>query len=318
MMAMRLRSYLSFTFVAVFSGCSQGYTMSPMTCDIFQPGKMAEASPGIYLNYEVDGEETSERSAVVFLHGFGASLRNWDDIRPLLPGTTRRYFVDLKGCGFSAKPDDTSYSVADHADLILGFLDKLDLRSVVLVGHSYGGAVSLVLVQRLQDRGEGSRLRGLVLIDSAGYTDNSTYPLNFLSTPFVGSAIVNLVPPRVQVRETLERAFFDSSKIRPVNMARYACQYERPGYRRSLLRSAQQAVPKDSSAFQDRFLEVPVETLIIWSANDTMIPLAHGQRFHSVLPKSSLSVIERCGHLPHEECPERTAMLVAEYLQGVG
>jgi pimeloyl-ACP methyl ester carboxylesterase len=70
----------------------------------------------------------------------------------------RCILVDLLGSGFSDKPLDFGYTVADHAGVLLDFLDGLALDSVDVFGHSMGGAIAIELATRL-----GQRLRRLVL-----------------------------------------------------------------------------------------------------------------------------------------------------------
>jgi pimeloyl-ACP methyl ester carboxylesterase len=59
---------------------------------------------------------------------------------------------------------------------------------------------------------------------------------------------------------------------------------------------------------------VNVRTLIIWGAEDALIPLAAGRTMNSLIKNSKLVIIEKCGHLPQEEMPERVLEEVVSFI----
>ena len=101
---------------------------------------------------------------VVLLHGFGASMYSWRHTLPALTAAGYRVIAfDNRGFGFSAKPAH-GYRTAEYATLTTALLDSLHIASAVLVGHSMGGAIAAEVALAHPDR-----VRGLVLIDAAGY-----------------------------------------------------------------------------------------------------------------------------------------------------
>ena len=91
--------------------------------------------------------------AVVFIHGLGASAEQaYGDVARRPPFLAhRRILVDLFGFGESDHPSSFSYSIEDHAASVAALLDHLRLRDVVLVGHSMGGAVAIVVARTRPD-----------------------------------------------------------------------------------------------------------------------------------------------------------------------
>ena len=51
-----------------------------------------------------------------------------------------------------------------------------------------------------------------------------------------------------------------------------------------------------------RLHDLKEPTLVVWGSRDDLIPLAVGQRIHSLIPDSSLLVVDGCGHLAPAEC----------------
>jgi len=125
------------------------------------------ASPDVLLHCERYGNE--DNSPIIFLHGFGASIETWRDVLPLLLTPPRSVcLVDLKGFGQSSKPRDGAYSLEEQADLIISMLESRKLSGVTLVGHSYGGAVALLVAIRTSHYSTPAPLVGsLILLDAA-------------------------------------------------------------------------------------------------------------------------------------------------------
>lgn len=284
-------------------------------CSEFQAGESIELETGVRLNFEEVGR--GDR-AVVYLHGFGASIRNWDDVRPNLPEDWRHLFIDLRGSGFSMRGKKMTYSVDDHATDIAGFIQAKSLRQIVLVGHSYGGAIALLTLRELERRGEASRVIGLVLIDSAGYAAADTYPLYHLRAPLWGSFVVNFIPPRLQARSTLEKAFVNKERITESLLARYTCFYSDPLWREALVAAARAAVPPNAEEVRGWFSSIRVPTLIIWGGGDRMIPVQHASRFATAIRSAHVEILPNVGHVPQEEDPEAVEGLISGFLKSLG
>jgi pimeloyl-ACP methyl ester carboxylesterase len=99
---------------------------------------------------------------VVLLHGYTDSARDWAPIAPFLSGRFRLIIPDLRGQGASGKPD-CCYTRFDFADDIKLLLERLQVRSAVVVGHSLGSIVAQTFAEEWP-----ASTRRLVLISSTG------------------------------------------------------------------------------------------------------------------------------------------------------
>lgn len=63
-----------------------------------------------------------------------------------------------------------------------------------------------------------------------------------------------------------------------------------------------------------RLKELTMPVLIIHGAQDEIVPLRLSKRLHKDLPKSKLIIIDKCGHVPQEECPEQTVKEIKKFL----
>ncbi|HXG79137.1 MAG TPA: alpha/beta hydrolase [Methyloceanibacter sp.] len=257
--------------------------------------------------------EAGSGPPLLLLHGFGASTFTWRKIAPALAETHRVIAVDLKGFGQSDKPFDERYSVVDQAELVAELIEEKDLRELTLVGHSFGGGVALLLALEANGRLEG-RIARLVLIDSIAFPQNVPVFFRMLDMPVVSQLGIRMVPPEVQARLALQIAYFDDSKIEAEEIEAYAAPLKTAAGKHAIIHSARQIVPDDIEALSARYRSIALPTLILWCDHDRIVPLDIGIKLRQTLPNSTLKLIDACGHMPQEEQPETTLLLLQDFL----
>jgi fermentation-respiration switch protein FrsA (DUF1100 family) len=60
--------------------------------------------------------------------------------------------------------------------------------------------------------------------------------------------------------------------------------------------------------------KINAPALIIWGAEDALIPLEAGRKMNSLVKGSKLVIIEKCGHVPQEEMPERIVDEIEKFI----
>lgn len=261
------------------------------------------------LNYRIEGEG----DPVLLIHGFGASSYSWRFVEGPLSEHHRVYTLDLKGFGDSPKPRDDMYSVYDQARLVRNFILEQGLQDVQIVGHSFGGGVALVTSIYLMETHPGLQ-RSLVLIDSIAYQQQLPGFIELLATPVLGPVLTYLVPNRTQVRSLLEEVYFDDSLITNDAIDYYAGILAGDNAKYAVITAAQQILPPDLDAFSAEYVRIELPALIIWSRDDTIVPLAIGERLHADLANSRLVVLQGVGHAPQEEKPSLVLPYLLEFL----
>lgn len=111
------------------------------------------------LDYTLSGEG---EKTVVMLHGWGMSSNAFSVLEKQLNSYSKCLIVDFYGFGKSDKPPDY-FDTYEYAYQIFLLLKKLDIQKIILVGHSFGGRVAIIL-SSIFDVDAG----GLVLTSSAG------------------------------------------------------------------------------------------------------------------------------------------------------
>lgn len=254
-------------------------------------------------------EQAGQGEPVVLLHGFGASTYSWRKVIPAISASHRVIAIDLNGFGYTERPKDlASYTREGQAAMILGVMDALGIGRAHIVGHSYGGGLSLFLASTHPER-----FRTLVLVDSSA----PTYPDDRRSRlasarPFANLFLRTIALRPAMVRRSLKASFFDDSLITPGLVQAYL--------ERVRIEGAEDAfygltVPRIVPGPKVRLDQIRVPTLAVWGAEDHLISLATGQRSVARIPGSEFVVIEHCGHLPMEEKPEELLAALLPFLE---
>jgi pimeloyl-ACP methyl ester carboxylesterase len=265
---------------------------------------------GVRINYY----EAGQGPPVILLHGFGASAYSWRFLGPALAKDHRVLTIDLKGFGLSAKPEDGKYAISDQADMVAEFIRARDLHDLVVIGHSMGGGVTLMTYFKVREQ-DPARIKKLVLIDSAGYPQKMPWFIWLAKAPVLGSVGGKLVSPRFATAQVLRKCYYNKDKITDEQIDTYAYYGSLPGAREALVQTAQQIVPEDIEAVTARYKTISVPVLIIWGAEDEVVPLSVGKQFKRDIPNSELVILPQCGHMPPEEEPGETTRLVKEFLK---
>lgn len=265
---------------------------------------------GVKINYY----EAGQGPPVILVHGFGASAYAWRFLAPALARDHRVLTIDLKGFGLSAKPEDGKYSIRDQADMVAAFIRSRDLHDLVVIGHSMGGGVTLMAYFMV--RGDDpARIKKLVLIDSAGYPQKMPMFIWLAKVPGLGSVGSKLLPPRFAAARVLRKCYYHKDRVTDEQIDTYAYYGSLPGAREAIVATAQQIVPADVETVTSQYHTISVPVLIIWGAEDEVVPVSVAHNFKRDIPNSELVILPECGHMPPEEAPQETIRLITQFLE---
>ncbi len=98
----------------------------------------------IGINYQE--RAAAERPTIVMIHGLGCSLKYWNCVFDAEEFSEYRLIaLDLPGFGESEKPETYDYRFDTQATMMFAALDALQAQDVILVGHSMGGAIAILM-----------------------------------------------------------------------------------------------------------------------------------------------------------------------------
>ena len=250
----------------------------------------------------VDGIRTHYVAAgkgepLLLLHGLGASLMAWGlNIEPLSQEFSV-YAIDIPGHGDSEKPD-IDYLLPTAVNFIRGFMEALGIERASIAGSSMGGMIALSTAVEYPEL-----VNRLVLVDAAGLGREVAWFLRAMSLPLVGELIENPSPRNTRV--LLKRIFYNpslvqESLIREIYRTRFM-----PGSKRAVLRIIRGAIGlrglHSKWIMTNELEQLNSPVLIVWGAQDRILPVSHATNAARIAPQVSLSIFDECGHWPQME-----------------
>ncbi len=263
---------------------------------------------GATIHYQEFGDASNP--TLILIHGYTASTYVWKTVAPLLAEENFHVAaIDLPGFGYSDKPAWFEYTIAAQARIVERFMNRLGIGRATVVGSSYGGAVASTLALDSPERVEKLVLVGAVCNDEV--LDNPL--LKIASIPLVGEVLAPFVIDSKRLSKTRMKGslapashhLIDDERVAAVNHPLKAKDAHH-----SVLATARNW---DANRIQEDAHLINQPTLLIWGANDSVIPLHNGECLYDAMINSRLVVLKDCGHLPQEEKPERFVELVSEF-----
>jgi pimeloyl-ACP methyl ester carboxylesterase len=233
------------------------------------------------MRYE---EVAGKGEPLVLIHGLAESTRVWYRNVPALAERYHVYLVDLPGFG-SMRHLRQQFNLHECAAWLDGWMQAVGLTTAHLVGHSMGGYVAMALAALRPEK-----IQRLVLVDSIG-------------APF--DKVNNFKQGQYQALKAIGRTT-------PTFWPYIAYDYLRAGPA-MVLKAAQQILALDAA---EVMTSVHAPTLLIWGAEDDLVPLAMSRPLHEKLAGSRLLILPRANHFCMFEQSHAFNDAVLRFLQG--
>jgi pimeloyl-ACP methyl ester carboxylesterase len=238
----------------------------------------------------------SVEKPLVLVHGLGARGEDWGAMLPALAAAGFHvYAPDLLGYGRSPRPD-VSYSIAMEETVVVQFMQTMHVARADVGGWSMGGWISMKLAldhPEMVDR--------LMVYDSAGVYFPATWQPDLFTpsdTAGVRKLMTMLSPKPIAIPE-----FAAKAAVRKLQENAWVIDRS----------TASMLSGRDLLDFKLQNIRQPM--LIVWGAEDALIPLAAGETMHRSVPQSVLAVVGGCGHLAPAECSKPVIESSVEFLK---
>lgn len=260
---------------------------------------------GVRLHFTDSGE--AELRPVVIMHGWGCETKTVASIAKIFNGKMRVINVDLPGHGLSSEPP-TVWGVQDFRDLIAELIRRLGLDRPALIGHSFGGRVSILLASGTSRNPDGTPAPGnlpeiskVVLVDSAGIKPKR--PLKYYAKVYWFKTLKKLAPVvlgKEKGRQLIERRRAKSGSA---------------DYRNSspMMRNVMSRTVNEDLRFAMPDIKVP--TLLVWGEKDTATPLSDARQMEKLIPDAGLVAFPGCGHYSFLDNPLGFRAVIEEFFK---
>jgi pyruvate dehydrogenase E2 component (dihydrolipoamide acetyltransferase) len=255
---------------------------------------------GRRIRYLALGE--GEAVPILFIHGFGGDLNNWQFNQEALAAGRPTYAIDLPGHGGSSKELGAGHvHVGALAGAVIDFMDAKGIAKAHLVGHSLGGAIALDLALNHADR-----VASVTAICSAGLGPeiNMAYIDGFMAAK-----------RRKQLQPVLEMLVADPAMVSR-EMIEDVLKFKRlDGVEAALNRIIDDTFAGGAQALQltGRLGELNVPVQVIWGRQDRVLPVGHSEGLPS---RIHVQVFDDASHMVHMEKAAEVNGLIERFVGG--
>lgn len=238
-------------------------------------------------------EVTGEGRPLILMHGWGCDHTTVRSIAVTAAQTHTVYNMDFPGFGGSQEPAEV-WGVELYTRLIEDLVRKEGLERPVLIGHSFGGRVSILYASR-------NEVDKVVLVDAAGIKPKRSlkYYLKVYSFK-AGKRFWELLLGKEKAQERVDR----------MRAKRGSSDYA--GASPMMRRILSKVVNEDLT---DRLPLISAPTLLIWGENDTATPIADAKKMSRLIPGSGLVSFPGCGHYSFLDNPIQFRAVLSSFLK---
>ncbi|GAB3534487.1 alpha/beta hydrolase [Pontibacter brevis] len=234
--------------------------------------------------------DEGEGEVLLLLHGLFGALSNWNGVVDYF---SKNYRVVIPLMPIYEMPLHKA-GVSGLVSFVEDFVKFKKLKELTVLGNSLGGHVGLVYTLK-----NAAMVQRLVLTGSSGLFEDSmggSFPKRG-NYQYVQERVgYTFYDPKTATKELVDEVFSITNSnakcLRIISIAKSAQRHN---------------MAKDVT-------NIKVPTLLIWGLNDTITPPLVGHEFNRLIENSELYFIDKCGHAPMMEHPEKFNSILERYL----
>ncbi|NLL44852.1 MAG: alpha/beta hydrolase [Mollicutes bacterium] len=233
------------------------------------------------INYTIFGNP--EGINIVLLHGWGQNIEMMIPIGEYLKKDYRIVIIDLPGHGKSSIPT-YPWTVNDYALAIKELLEKEKIKNPVLIGHSFGGKISLLYASKYD-------VQKLIVFGSPFKKEVKKLSLKVKILKFLKKV------PIINKLEGFAKRHIGSEDYRKASDM----------MRKILVNTVNLDITEDVK-------KIKCPTLIIWGSLDTEVSLERAYELEKLINDAAVIVYEGCTHYAYLERLNQTIKIIRNFL----
>ncbi len=292
---------ISITFLSLIAGLFVFTHLYSLWIEYKNPptGKFIDVG-GFNLHYvDIPAGPNADLPVMVFIHGASSNLRDQRlAFESPLKGRGRMIFLDRPGHGYSERGGPQYETPSKQAEAIADLLDKLSIKKAVIVGHSYGGAVTAAFAVHFPEK-----VKGLVFLAPATHRwpGGVNWYYDLAAKPFIGFLFTQLLalPGGLISMNAGIKSVFTPNTAPPDYYQKVAVEMVlRPKNFRQNARDVV-ALKQSVTALSPRYKEIKAPTVIITGDNDDIVlAYIHSKGLEKDIAGSRLIELKNVGHKP--------------------
>jgi len=249
---------------------------------------------GININYRDEGSG----EVVLLLHGWGSNIALFDGIFNLLTPKYRVVALDMPGFGQSDEPKEV-WGVDEYLDFVIKFIESLELKDFTVLGHSFGGRVSILLAATYP------ALAGkIVFTDAAGIKPRRS--LKYYCKVYTYKLCKKLVKRPGMVKFLSKLGIDVQKRVQNAGSSDYK---QLSGVMRQTF---VKVVNQDLTPY---LKNIRSSSLLVYGAQDTDTPVRFGKIMEKKIPDAGLVVLDNAGHFSYLDQFPRYISIVKVFLE---
>lgn len=234
------------------------------------------------INYIDYGEG---KNTIVFLHGWGQNIEMMKPVGDKLQKNNRIIIVDLPGFGETKEPS-TIWTMYDYADAIKEFLTELKIDNPIMVGHSFGGKISLIYASKYK-----------------------TEKLILFGSPFKKE--IEKLSIKTKVLKSLKKVpvikNLEGFAKKHIGSRDYKAASD---FMRKIL------VEHVNLDITEEVKKIKCPTLIVWGTMDSEVPIERAYELEKLIDDSAVIPYEGCTHYAYLERLGETINIIKSFIGG--
>lgn len=250
---------------------------------------------GKSIHFQEGEKFDKSRTTLLFIHGAGQRAYTWRFQEALFINHPKFNYIALDLPGRAGSEGAGLRTVSDYKDFLLEFINSLELENIILIGHSMGGGIAMLMAIEHPER-----FKALVLVAT--------------------SAKLSVAPETMEKVRDNYQEFYEISPTRA--FAEESSQELKDEYRSGLIDTGSEVCYGDLMAcnvfdIMNEVEKIHVPTLIISADKDIMTPSKYGEYLHQKIYGSEFHIIKGSGHFVMQEKAEEVNHILVHFLDDI-
>ena len=244
-------------------------------------------------NVDLQYRVTGEGQPVILLHGWGCNMNTLQSIETSLAPYFKVYNKDFPGFGGSSIPKEI-WGIEEYTRLLEELIDYQNITDPILLGHSFGGRVTILYSSR-------KRVRKAILVDAAGIKPKR--PLKYYIKVYSFKTYKHLLPFLIGKKKAEEK----------IEMYRRKAGSSDYNALSGMMRNIFTKIVNEDLTPVLSSIKCPV--LLMWGKNDTATPLKDAKLMEKLIPDAGLVVFDNAGHYSFLDAPRDFNIILNNFLE---
>ena len=230
---------------------------------------------------------------LLMLHGWGSHLNNFSALIDAYKDRYTVYALDFPGFGHSKEPTK-ALSIYDYATLTEGFMDALKIPAPIILSHSFGGRVALIIASK-------RKIPKMILTGCAGIRPDRSALYYIKIYGYKTMKVLSKFP----LLNFVFKEMVDD----------YRCKVGSSDYNAASPIMKQILSKVVTQDLRHHLKDISAPCLLIWGELDTATPLQDGELMETRIPDAGLAVLKKATHYAFLEQHNQFVTIMNKFLE---